>query len=412
MRMTTYIIRRCILLIPVVIGVMTILFILISSLPDQIQLRDAFGAPPTGRAWVYNPTAPCSDVGQPGNGSCPNPVFQADAAKLGLLGPVPLRWAIYVYHGLTFQWGQVDQGSYVGQNYRWADGMPVIQLLTLLLPYTIELAIFALIIILIIAIPVGNLSAINRNRPIDQAARVMSFSGYAMPAFLLGTLSLMAMVLLIGAWSGSYASHPAWCPAGESLYQEFWGSWPAANCITGAAVKNGGYPLWLAHNAVQSTPTGFPTVDAVLHGNYWLALDTIIRMTLPALVIAFGTVASLLRFVRNSMLEVMNLDYIRTARAKGVPERTVVSRHAGRNSMNVTITVLGLTFAGFIGGFPVIEEVFGLHGVGAILAQAVIPGPDFSLIFGSTLLFTYLVVMANMIVDVMYAYLDPRVRLG
>jgi peptide/nickel transport system permease protein len=115
------------------------------------------------------------------------------------------------------------------------------------------------------------------------------------------------------------------------------------------------------------------------------------------------------------MLEVMNLDFVRTARAKGVPEKTVINRHAGRNSLNVTITVLGLTFAFFIGGFPVIEEIFHLNGVGLILAFAVNASSypiDVALVFGSTLLFTYLVVIANIIVDVLYAYLDPRVRLG
>ena len=135
-------------------------------------------------------------------------------------------------------------------------------------------------------------------------------------------------------------------------------------------------------------------------------------MILPALVIAYGAIAGLLRFVRNSMLEVMNLDYVRTARAKGVPESTVVRRHAGRNSLNVTVTVLGLTFAFFVGGFPIIESVFSLWGVGRLLTYAIEIPLDYGLVFGSTLLFTYLVVFANIIVDVTYAILDPRVRLG
>ena len=153
----------------------------------------------------------------------------------------------------------------------------------------------------------------------------------------------------------------------------------------------------------------------MIHGQWWLALDSLIRSNIPALISAFGSIALHLRFVRNSMLEVMNLDFVRTARAKGVPERTVVKRHAGRNSLNVTITVLGLTFAFFIGGFPVIEEVFNLHGIGFLLFTSInsVAGPvDFGIICGSTLLFTFIVVAANIIVDVLYAYLDPRVRLG
>lgn len=106
------------------------------------------------------------------------------------------------------------------------------------------------------------------------------------------------------------------------------------------------------------------------------------------------------------------MDFVRTARSKGVSESRVVSRHAGRNSLNVTVTVLGLTFAGFIGGFPIIEEVFGLKGIGLMLALSIQPPYDYGLIFGSTLLFTIIVVIANIIVDILYAYLDPRVRLG
>ncbi|MCI4318400.1 MAG: ABC transporter permease subunit, partial [Thermoplasmata archaeon] len=94
------------------------------------------------------------------------------------------------------------------------------------------------------------------------------------------------------------------------------------------------------------------------------------------------------------------------------PESSVVRKHAGRNSLNVTVTVLGLTFAGFIGGFPIVELVFHLRGVGLLLAYSILPSYDFGLIFGTTLLFTIIVVIANIVVDILYAYLDPRVRLG
>jgi ABC-type dipeptide/oligopeptide/nickel transport system permease component len=179
-----------------------------------------------------------------------------------------------------------------------------------------------------------------------------------------------------------------------------------AQCFSG-----GLYPSWLTTH-LSTSPTGFPTLDAAIHGDWGLAFDTVRRMILPAIVIAYGSVAGILRFVRNSMLEVMNLDFVRTARAKGVPESGVVNRHAGRNSLNVTVTVLGLTFAGFIGGFPIIESVFGLRGIGLLLAYSIQEPYDYGLIFGTTLLFTIIVVIANIIVDILYAYLDPRVRLG
>jgi len=406
--MWIYIVRRLILLIPIIIGVMTITFVLLSALPPRQQLVAHFGEPPKQKPWLYNPQIPCSYLNASQKGTCDNPYYTALAAKLGLNLPLPEQWAQYMYRSLTFQWGEVSNDSTAGQTVPIAQGQPVTTVLAWLLPYTLELAVLSLAIILIVAIPLGNLSAVYRNRPVDQAARIMSFSGYALPAFLLASLLLIGFVLALGPATG-YFVHSPWCPSGEPTYNEFTGSWPQQGCFA-----NNAYPSWLNSGTI-STPTGFPTLDAAIHGQYWLALDTIFRILLPALVIAFGTIAGLLRFVRNSMLEVMNLDFVRTARSKGVPEKTVVKRHAGRNSLNVTITVLGLTFAFFIGGFPIIEDVFKLKGVGYILAisvQQTNAPADFGLIFGSTLLFTFIVVIANIIVDVLYAYLDPRVRLG
>ncbi len=417
MRLSVYVVRMLLLLVPVIVGVMTITFALVSALPVRDQLIAHYGAPGKD-PWVYDPTL------QPGVGTCPansttncpNPVYDRDVALLGLNRPIPVQWAVYLYHSFTFQWGTVNNYSSAALLNSAIKDQPVTSVLGWYLPYTLELALLSLVLILVVAIPLGNLAAVNRNRPVDQAARVLSFSGFAMPGFLLASLLLLGGTLAFGS-ATHYVTHAPWCPSGELTYVEFYGSWPSSICFPG-----GNYPGWLTYNTaagplygVVSQPTGFPTVDAALHGNLWLALDTLVRMILPAIVIAFGTIAILLRFVRNSMLEVMNLDFVRTARAEGVPERTVVSRHAGRNSLNVTITVLGLTFAFFIGGFPVIEYVFNLNGVGRMLAYSVqtqIGTVDFGLVFGSTLLFTFIVVFTNIIVDVLYAYLDPRVRLG
>lgn len=415
MRMSVYVIRRLILLVPVIIGVMTITFTLVSSLPIQNRLVAVYGSPSQRAPWIYNPTlvpgqGPCPVTA---TSPCPNPYYLKFVHDLGLDQPIPVQWGIYIFNSLTFQWGTVSNHSAAANLISSIRGLPVTTVLSWYLPYTLELAVLSLALILVIAIPLGNLAAVNRNRPIDQAARIMSFSGFAMPGFLLASLVLMALVIGIGSGTG-YVTHTPWCPAGESTFTELTQSWPLPNCYASGALLSG-YPTWILHNGIQSTPTGFPTIDALLHGMYWLALDTVLRMILPALVIAFGTVAVLLRFVRNSMLEVMNLDFVRTARAEGVPENLVVRRHAGRNSLNVTITVMGLLFAFFIGGFPVIEDVFHLNGVGLMLAYSVqiSSGPiDFGLIFGTTLLFTFIIVFANIIVDVLYAYLDPRVRLG
>ncbi len=408
MRMWIYILRRLILLIPVVMGVMTITFVLISALPIPTRLASLYGSPPLRDARIYYPTGPCATDSSK---NCTNPAYAHYLDKSGLNQPIPYQWALYIYNSFTLNWGTVGNGSTAGYYFASAQGQSVITVLGWFLPYTLELAALSLAIILAIALPLGNLAAVNRNRPIDQSARVLSFSGYALPGFLLSSLALMGAVIVVGSGTHFFASSP-WCSVGETTWSEFSGSWPAQNCY--GVIGNSGYPLWLTGGYI-SHPTGFPTIDAIANGAYWLALDSVVRLIIPALVIAFGSIAILLRFVRNSMLEVMNLDFVRTARAEGVPEHTVIKRHAGRNSLNVTITVLGLTFAGFIGGFPVIEDVFHLNGVGLLLALSVETahgGIDFGLVFGATLLFTLIVVVANIIVDVLYAYLDPRVRLG
>ncbi len=439
MRMTTYIVRRCLLLVPVLLGVITIVFVLFHALPIQDQLTAHFGNPPKTRPCAYMPSCPCKDetpTNALGSGNtchcigsnvtvtketlCTDPIWTHDTTLLGLNQPVWTQWANYTYRALTFHWGRIENESTLGSTISLFKNMKVTTAIRIFLPYTLELAALSLTIILAIALPLGNLAAANRNRPIDQVSRVISFSGFALPAFLLGSLAVIGFVLLLSPALGT-TIHPPWCPAGETLSNQFLNSWPQTgssaltpNCYgvgVQEAARNNPYPSWLILG-YQSTPTGFPTIDAAYHGDWWLALDTVLQIMLPALVIAFGTIATVLRFVRNSMLEVMNLDFVRTARAKGVPERTVIKRHAGRNSLNVTVTVLGLTFAGFLGGFPVIESVFHLWGVGYMLAIAIVPPLSYAMILGSTVLFTYLVVAANLIVDILYAYLDPRVRLG
>jgi len=430
MRMLTYVIRRILQIIPVLIGVVTVTFLLFTALPISDQILAHYGTPGPHAPCQYQPSCPCQQLDKESvhggtcectyppatvtpSTSCANPVYYKDVAALGLNKPLPEQWLNYVYHSFTFRWGYVQNFSYIGENIQGIKGHAVASVLAGFLPYTIELALLSLALILVIAIPLGNAAAVNRNRPIDQSARVMSFSGFAIPGFLLGSLLVAGVTLLFLPHTGATVSSP-WCRAGEAIDHEFTYSWPQSpECYTGANTPIFPYrfPPWMPYGTTTS-PTGFPTVDAILHHSYWLALDSLLRMILPALVIAYGTIAGLLRFVRNSMLEVMNLDYVRTARAKGVPEKVVTSRHAGRNSLNVTITVLGLTFAGFIGGFPVIEEVFHINGVGEIIALSIQQQLDYAMIFGSTILFTFLVVGANIIVDVMYAYLDPRVRLG
>lgn len=402
MQLYLYILRRVIIAIPVVICVMTITFLLVSAIPVQQRLISTYGPPPRNVPGGYNPTVQCRLIGIPQNGSCPNPVYVRAAHRLGLDQPVVVQWGVYMWNTLTLQWGWVNNNSNAATTEPIIEGHHVATVLGWFLPYTIELAFISLFLILVITFPLGRLSAIQRNRPTDHAIRAFSFSGFAIPTYLIGAGLLIIIILAIAPGVGG---RDPFC-SGEGSYFLFYGSWPLPECFPG-----GNYPAWLA-NGVTSSPTGFPTVDAMIHHQWGLAADSLFRMLLPAIVITIGSVAGLLRFVRNSMLEVLNQDYVRTARSSGISEGVVVKKHAGRNSMNVVVTVLGLTFAGFLGGFPIVESVFGVKGVGLMLAESVVAPIDFGILFGTTLLFTFIVIIANLTVDIIYAWLDPRVRLG
>jgi len=405
MKMWQYIVRRVLLVIPVVIGVMTITFVLVSALPTQTRILSYEGPSKFGTG----PTASCAKLGlpppAPGVTQCPNPWWTHGIHALGLNQPIPLQWARYVANSFSLNWGYTAAFSVASEQLSIGDGTPVAQVLSWYIPYTLELAAISLLFILLFSIPLGNMSAVLRNRPFDQAVRVFSFSGWAIPTFLLSVLTLLALTAAFGGYT-------AICNGSSTPYQLWWGSWPSWSCPPfNGPPYNGVQPSWIGPN-FQTYPTHFPTVDALYHGEWFLAWETIRRMIVPALTIAFTSIAGVLRFVRNSMLEVMNLEYVRTARAIGVSEGRVIHHHAGRNSLIVTITVLGLTFAFFIGGFPITELVWHLNGIGLVLAYSILSPADFGLIFGTTLVFTLIVVAANIIVDVLYAYLDPRVRLG
>jgi peptide/nickel transport system permease protein len=156
--------------------------------------------------------------------------------------------------------------------------------------------------------------------------------------------------------------------------------------------------------------TGFIFIDSLLVGNVRLFFDHMLHMVMPSIVLSFGTVAVLIRIQRNSMLEVLNLDYVKTARAKGLDEKVVINKHARRNALIPTTTVVGLSFGGSLGGAVLTESIFSLPGMGRWAASS-ISRLDSNSVLGFCLFTAMIYVVVNLIVDVMYAYLDPRVRL-
>jgi ABC-type dipeptide/oligopeptide/nickel transport system permease component len=405
-RLWAYLLRRLLLLIPVVIGVMTVTFLLNSSLPIATQLTAIYGAPGPRNPDIYQPTAPCPPPHQ--FQECYNPVYHRYLNLSGLDQPIPVQWVHYIGRILLGHWGYVDNASTIASLFPETAGQPVTTVLGWFLPYTLELVALAMGIVVAVAFPLGRLAAARRNRPVDQGVRALSFAGFAVPTYLLGSLLLMLCVLAIGSRTGYFAAYP-WCPRGEPTWAEFTGSWPDQLCFAGNQ-----YPSWLSFGVI-SHPTGFPTVDALLNGDPWLGADSLLRIVLPALVIAVAHLGLILRYVRNSSLEVMNLDYVRSARSQGISEAAILRRHVARNSNTMAITVLAVSFATFFGWLPVAEFIFNANGVGLMITLAAGGGGggvDFAMVTGATLTLTFMVVIANVIADLLIAYFDPRVRLG
>jgi peptide/nickel transport system permease protein len=250
---------------------------------------------------------------------------------------------------------------------------PVVTDLRQYLPASLELGITALLLTLIVGVPLGVLSAVPTKRGgriASALVRIPVLLGVAVPTFWLGLL-LQAVV------SGHF----------------------------GALPLNGRLDSW---DTPPPTVTGLYTVDSLLAGNPSLALTCLQHLLLPAATLSLGTIALLTRMVRANMLEVMNQDYIRTARAKGLSRARVLFRHAFRNTLVTSVTVIGLLMGYLLGGDFLVETVFSWPGIGNYGVNAAV-NSDFPAIIGVTMLVATFYVVINLVVDLLYPVLDPRV---
>jgi peptide/nickel transport system permease protein len=231
-------------------------------------------------------------------------------------------------------------------------GQPVVEATMFRLPVTIALSLYALVITLVIGLVSGVLAALRQNTWVDQAAMIFAMIGISLPNFYLGLL----MIIL-------FAVDLRWLPTGGYI-------------------------------ALSDDPLG------------WLATST-----MPAVSLALLLAGLLARITRSTMLEVLRQDYIRTARAKGLPRRLVVVKHALSNALIPIVTVIGIIVSLLISGAVVTETLFSIPGVGQLLTQAVL-NRDYPMVQGGLLIVTALLVLVNIGVDVIYAFLDPRVRYG
>jgi len=255
--------------------------------------------------------------------------------------------------------------------YSYVLKQPVTALIGERLPATIELALGALIFSLIVAFPIGVISAVKQNSWLDRISMSTAFLGISMPGFWLGII----LILLF-----SVQLH--WLPVQGRI-----------SLGTGLQEK-----------------TGYFVLDSILAGNMEALKSSLSHLVLPSITLGAPVAAVIARVLRSSMLETLRTDYVTLARSKGVAEWWVVIKHALRNAMIPTVTVVGLQVGILLGGNMVIETVFGWPGLGRMVVKAIFDR-DFPLIQGAVMIYAFTFVMANLIVDVMYTYLNPRIRL-
>jgi peptide/nickel transport system permease protein len=287
-------------------------------------------------------------------------------AQYGLEDPFYLQYGRYL--------SQVLQG-----NLGWSvtAGQTVADAIRSRWPYTFEIVLFAAPLIIFIGIYLGVQSAVHRDKPIDQASRVFSVIGWSLPSFWVGMVLLAVFYDIL-----------SWFPPGSAS--------PSAQLfMKGAFVRY----------------TGIDLFDGLLNGQPWITLDVLRHLVLPVVTIVTIDVALLIRVMRSSMLESLSKPYITTAKAKGLSNKAVIYKHARRNALIPVATLSGMLVAGLLGGLVITETVFGFGGVGEWSAASA-RSLDVPAVVGYAILTAIVFVIANLIVDILYAYIDPRIRLN
>jgi peptide/nickel transport system permease protein len=278
----------------------------------------------------------------------------------GLDKPLPVRYWLYLQH--------LVQGD-LGQSSLTHDA--VTHDLGQFIPATAELALFSVVIAAVFGITFGVIAAMRRNRPADHVLRVVSLGGISMPTFWIALVALYLGFFKLGWFPGADRLDPGVLPPPHK--------------------------------------TGLYTIDALLAGKWGLLAQALHHLVLPALVLAAFNVSLLTRYTRSAVLEVVGNDYVRGARAKGLPERVVVTRYILRAALPAVVTVLGLVFANVLTGAVLVEKIFSWPGIGQYAYQAAV-NLDVPAIAGVSLFVAVVYITVNFVVDVLYGVIDPRIR--
>lgn len=302
---------------------------------------------------------PADPVGAILGGNAPIELVDKMRHQLGLDKPIHLQFVDYltnIVHG--------DFGVSLKTN------RPVTDDLKEFFPATLELAIASILITIVFGIILGILSAVHRNKLIDHVMRVFAIMGVSMPVFWLGLLLLLLFYYFL-----------EWLPGGGR------------------------------HSLFVFPPhyTGMVVVDCLIAGDWATLWDALRHLVLPAFVLGYASTASVARIMRASMLDVLSQDFIRTAKAKGLSKRIVIYRHALKNALIPVVTVIGISFGSLLSGAVLTETVFSWPGVGRYIVHALL-FLDYPAVVGGTLFFAFVYSLANLVVDILYVALDPRMH--
>jgi peptide/nickel transport system permease protein len=282
--------------------------------------------------------------------------------RLGLDRPLPEQFVIYI--------GELLQGN-LGNSIM--NKRPVSDNLKQFFPATVELTLMAFLIAAVIGVPLGVLAAVHKDRWIDHLSRIGAMAGIAFPSFWLGIVLILIFFFHLG-----------WLPGGRRI----------------------DVSVMLNHTAPPIT--NLLVVDGLLTGDWALVQDALRHLILPAITLAVGPLARLMRFTRTVMLEEMRKTYVLTAHSKGLKPVTVIRRHALRNALIPTVTIMGLAIGYMLSGSVLVETIFNWPGLGQYAFDAVF-NLDYPSIVGVTLLTTVTFLLTNLVIDILYAYLDPRI---
>ena len=358
--MIRFIIRRLIVSIPVLLGVVAITFTLARVIP---------GDPCVAALQEHANPATCF----------------AFRERFGLNEPLPVQFAIYLRDLATGNLGEsIDTGQ------------PITEILVQRLPTTVELTLYSIVIAVVVGMTLGIIAAYRRNSTVDVATMVGANIGVSIPVFVLGLMLAFLFAILL---KGTFFALP---PSGRLAP----GTVPVPIVEAWGLSGLGGPP-----RTVLDFISNMYTFNGLLTLNFNLFVDALRHLILPA--IALGTIpmAIIARMTRSSLLEVLGQDYVRTARAKGMKPRIVMFRHGMRNALLPVVTVIGLSVGGLLSGAVLTETIFSLPGIGRTVFEA-ISGRDYIVIQGVGLVVAIIYVLVNLIVDVSYGFLDPRVRVS